>query len=201
MYVFQIASCEVCSIGLGAKRKTKPPAQKRDVPHGGPPQRKKARVDKTKPSCYNGGRSARSEVYNNRSNPCKNGKSSAESTSVELVIGSSDRSIGRPLSDLTGAIQARTEEWVEELQPVLLNLGNGEVDGARLQHKPRSQSSCGTAEENVSSQRSTEHLKEVPVLYVGPAEDVGCLKQSAELQLYTEEDRSSDQVRVGKYRM
>ncbi len=36
--IFQIASCEICSAGLGAKRKSKPPGQKRDIPRNGPPE-------------------------------------------------------------------------------------------------------------------------------------------------------------------
>lgn len=44
----QIASCEVCSTGLGAKRKAKPPRQRRDIPQSGPPlpPRKKIKVDR-----------------------------------------------------------------------------------------------------------------------------------------------------------
>ena len=43
----QIASCAVCSAGLGAKRKAKPPGQKRDIPRSGPdPPKKKVRVGK-----------------------------------------------------------------------------------------------------------------------------------------------------------
>lgn len=53
IFLIQIASCDVCSTGLGAKRKAKPPRQRRDIPQNGPPlpPRKKIKVAKPrKPS-------------------------------------------------------------------------------------------------------------------------------------------------------
>lgn len=49
MCLFQIASCEVCSAGLGAKRKAKPPSQKRDIPRSGPPDPPKKRLKTGRP--------------------------------------------------------------------------------------------------------------------------------------------------------
>lgn len=51
IFVLQIASCAVCSAGLGAKRKAKPPGQKRDIPRNGPPDppKKKTKAENGPP--------------------------------------------------------------------------------------------------------------------------------------------------------
>ena len=111
----------MCSIGLGAKRKSKPPAQKRDIPHGGPPKKKRAKVEKM------------SKAKTNASMG-NNGSSTKRDDLGNILQGSTDFSASMPLSgelllpNVIGTQSIVDEEWVEQLQTDQ-QLGKTAVEG------------------------------------------------------------------------
>lgn len=96
---------------MGAKRKTKPPAQKRDVPHGGPPKKKRKKEKVENPSIP--------KVDMSSDN---NGSSTKRDDLEEILQGSADLSASMALSEelllpsVTGSQVTEDEEWVEQLQ-------------------------------------------------------------------------------------
>lgn len=95
---------------MGAKRKTKPPAQKRDIPHGGPPKKKKAKVEKP----------SKTKVNISRDN---NNLNTKRNDIDEILQEGADFSARMAVSgevllpSVIGAQAVEENEWVEQLQP------------------------------------------------------------------------------------
>ena len=111
--VLQIAACDVCSAGLGAKRKAKPPRQKRDIPKAGPPDppKKKAKIGRPRKS---------SSPKHNEETPVENSVSRELLRNVESIL--TDETISNIVSGANQQVARQKAAYLDgkDLQPHVL---------------------------------------------------------------------------------
>ncbi len=173
------------STGLGPKRKSKPPSQRKDITNGDLPRFKKSKIMKGSVGVVQ---------FSGLSNDHGMGSNCAP-----VGLGGTHKEVFKQdLSTMPQAIQIRTEEWVEQLQPVLMNSSSESREASRLglaQSLPQRQFSCANARDSSFGSIDRNCVEAVPVLYVSDPDKEDHVHPQQEGQKPSADvDNYSDQV-------